>query len=171
MMPEEIRYILLSAHYRTKVNFTIEKQHEAKKGIQRIIELRARLNEINDNMDNDLPLEAEAFNNALDDDLDSPKALGIFFEWVRSVNSALDKKTISDEQSSQGLNFITYFDSIYSILPASDSVPQSVIDLANEREITRQNKEWGKADILREEILKKGWIVKDTIDGPKFSRI
>ena len=170
MMPEEIRYILLSAHYRTKVNFTIEKQHEAKKGIQRIIELRARLNEINDNMDNNLPLEVEAFNNALDDDLDSPKALGIFFEWVRSVNSALDKKTISDKQSSQGLNFITYFDSIYSILPASDSVPQSVIDLANEREITRQNKEWGKADILREEILKKGWIVKDTIDGPKFSR-
>ena len=97
--------------------------------------------------------------------------MGIFFEWVRSVNSALEKKTISDEQSSQGLNFITYFDSIYSILPASDSVPQSVIDLANEREITRQNKEWGKADILREEILKKGWIVKDTIDGPKFSRI
>ena len=69
----------------------------------------------------------------------------------------------------EGLNFIAYFDSIYGILPKAGSAPKDVIGLVEEREDARQNKDWEKSDKIRDQILEKGWIVKDKIDGPKLT--
>ncbi|MBC8345110.1 MAG: cysteine--tRNA ligase [Candidatus Marinimicrobia bacterium] len=169
MTSEEIRYNFLSAHYQTKVNFTLEKQHEAKRSIHRIMELQSRLNEIDSDLCNDFPLEVEQFNDALENNLDSPKALAVFFDWIRRINISMDEKTLSNKEASKGLKFISYFDSIYGILPKTDSVPQGVLDLSKEREGARQNKDWEKSDELRDQISGMGWMVKDTNDGPKLT--
>lgn len=166
---EEIRYIMLSAHYRTKVNFTLDKQHEAKVSIRRIQELKLRLEEMDSEACNGFSTEMEQFNIAIENDLDSPNALAVFFEWIRNTNSKLDEKVFTESDVSKGLNFIAYFDSIYGILPKSGSAPKDVIGLVKEREDARQNKDWEKSDKIRDQILEKGWTVKDKIDGPKLT--
>ena len=166
---EEIRYIMLSAHYRTKVNFTLDKQHEAKVSIRRIQELKSRLEEMDSEACNGFSTEMEQFNIAIENDLDSPNALAVFFEWIRNTNSKLDEKVFTESDVSKGLNFIAYFDSIYGILPKSGSAPKDVIGLVKEREDARQNKDWEKSDKIRDQILEKGWTVKDKIDGPKLT--
>mgnify|MGYP006085005801 FL=1 len=166
---EEIRYIMLSAHYRTKVNFTLDKQHEAKVSIRRIQELKLRLEEMDSEACNGFSTEMEQFNIAIENDLDSPNALAVFFEWVRNTNSKLDEKVFTASDVSEGLKFIAYFDSIYGVLPKSGSAPKDVVSLVEEREYARQNKDWEKSDKIRDQILEKGWTVKDKIDGPKLT--
>ena len=166
---EEIRYIMLSAHYRTKVNFTLDKQHEAKVSIRRIQELQSRLEEMDSEICDGFPTEVEQFNIAIENDLDSPNALAVFFEWVRNTNSKLDEKVFTASDVSEGLKFIAYFNSIYGVLPKSGSAPKDVVSLVEEREYARQNKDWEKSDKIRDQILEKGWTVKDKIDGPKLT--
>jgi len=54
-------------------------------------------------------------------------------------------------------------------LPKAGFAPKDVIDLVGEREDARQNKDWEKSDKIRDQILEKGWIVKDKINGPKLT--
>ena len=166
---EEIRYILLSAHYRTKVDFRLNKQHEAKKVIQRIQELKYRLESISSSVSTGFPEETNSFNVALENDLDSPKAMSVFFDWIRRTNIELDNNKLVAKRAAEGLNFIRYFDSIYGLLPEKESIPQDILDLVNEREDARQNGEWEKSDRLRNLIASKGWLVKDTPSGSKLS--
>ena len=87
---EEFRYIVLSPHYRSKVNFSLDKKHEAKKAIQRIMGLKERLEKFDESESVELPRGADNFISALENDLDSPAALAIFFDWIRETNSKLD---------------------------------------------------------------------------------
>jgi len=167
--PEEIRYTMLSAHYRSKLNFTLDKKHEAKMAIQRITELKDRLSQFEKSGKNNLPEEAEDFKLALCDDLDSPKALAIFFDWLRKTNKKLDGNKLSKLDANKGNNFISFFDSIYGVLKDSLMIPDDVLSLIEEREIARKNNDWAKSDNIRYKINKKGWIVKDTPNGPKIT--
>ena len=166
---EEIRYILLSTHYRTKVDFRLDKQHEAKKVIQRIQELKSRLESISSSVSTGFPDETNSFNLALENDLDSPKAMSVFFDWIRKTNIKVDKNKLIAKKAAEGLNFIAYFDSIYGLLPKKESIPQNILDLVAEREEARRNGEWEKSDRLRNLIASEGWLVKDTPSGSKLS--
>ncbi|MDP6992380.1 MAG: cysteine--tRNA ligase [Candidatus Marinimicrobia bacterium] len=166
--PEEIRYIMLSGHYRTKINFTLDKQHEAKASIQRIQSLKDRLQDLNENDSDEFPVEKSNFDTALENDLDAPNSLALFFDWVRATNSALDKDALSRDDVAKGLNFISYFNDVFGVLSESATIPKDVMELVSERELARQNKDWAKSDKLRDLIGSKGWVVKDTPDGPKL---
>ena len=166
---EEIRYIMLSAHYRSKLNFSLEKQHEAKMAIQRILELSDRLDQFASTEEKGLPVEAENFKLALSDDLDSPKALAIFFDWLRKTNRRLDNNKLSQSDIDKGKNFIYLLDSLYSLLNKKTMVPDKILVLVKEREQARKNNDWEKSDKIRTQISKDGWIVKDTPNGPKIS--
>ena len=166
---EEIRYIMLSAHYRSKLNFSLEKQHEAKMAIQRILELNDRLDQFVSTEEKGLPVEAENFKLALSDDLDSPKALAIFFDWLRKTNRRLDNNKLSQSDIDKGKNFIYLLDSLYSLLNKKTMVPDEILVLVKERERARKNNDWEKSDKIRIQISKDGWIIKDTPNGPKIT--
>ena len=166
---EEIRYIMLSAHYRSKLNFSLEKQHEAKMAIQRILELNDRLDQFVSTEEKGLPVEAENFKLALSDDLDSPKALAIFFDWLRKTNRRLDRNKLSQSDIDKGKNFIYLLDSLYSLLNKKTMVPDEILVLVKERERARKNNDWEKSDKIRIQIIKDGWIIKDTPSGPKIT--
>ena len=166
---EEIRYIMLSAHYRSKLNFSLEKQHEAKMAIQRILELNDRLDQFVSTEEKGLPVEAENFKLALSDDLDSPKALAIFFDWLRKTNRRLDSNKLSQSDIDKGKNFISLLDSLYSLLNKKTMVPDEILVLVKERERARKNNDWEKSDKIRIQISKDGWIIKDTPSGPKIT--
>ena len=67
------------------------------------------------------------------------------------------------------LNFIYYFNSIFSIIKEQSDIPNEILKLASLRENARQNKDWKKSDELRNIIASEGWTVEDTSDGQKLS--
>ena len=171
MTVQEFRYIVLSAHYRSKVNFALDKRYEAKMAIQRIMELKDRLEEFEESESDDLPSDAGKFISALENDLDSPAALAVLFEWLRKTNSKLDKNELSKSDIQKGNHFITFFNSIFGILYEKFEIPKNIIELVKKRERARENNDWVKSDEIRKELNINGWNVKDTPTGPKITQI
>jgi cysteinyl-tRNA synthetase len=165
--PEALRYLLLSGHYRTNINFSVDKKHEALKVIQRINDFYNRLLNLTANRDKtiDLPEAYNSFEKALDDDLNTPEALAIFFDWVRKTNALIDSNSLRDIEIISAVNFIEKFNSMFDLIVEKSDVPSEVIKLVNEREEARKNKDWAKADSIRNQILELGWIVEDTPNG------
>ena len=164
----EIRYIMLTSHYRSKVNFTLHKQHEAKMGIKRIQTLKSRLKLLNSSINNSYPDVKKVFDESLCDDLDTPKAIALVFDWVRKLNIELDKKNLTDDEAASALNFINYFNSIFNILSDDFDIPDEILKLAEERQNARDNKDWTESDKLRDLIDLKGWIIRDDNEGQKI---
>jgi len=166
---EEIRFTLLSAHYRSKLNFSLKQNQEARTAIQRITDIQQRLFELKDSAktESSMPDEFEEFVAALDNDLDTPKAFAIFFSWIRSMNNLLDKGELMLSQINGGLEFIGKFDDLFAIIPEEEIVPQELYDLIDKREKARLKQDWKTADKIRNLLRKKGWLVEDSPSGPK----
>ncbi len=167
---EEIRFILLSPHYRSKLNFSLNQNHEAKTAIQRVTDVQQRLFELSgsDREESSMPDEFEEFVAALDDDLDTPKAFAIFFGWIRSMNKLLDREELMLSQINGGLEFIKIFDDLFAIIPEKENVPRKLYDLIEKREKARLNQDWKTADKIRNLLHKEGWLVEDSPNGPKL---
>ena len=166
--PEEIRFVMLSAHYRTKLSFSIEQCLEARTAIQRIASLYNRLiNIANGNLDKyNLPIEFQDFIKALDNDLDTPKALAIFFKWIRSINKKIDNNQAMNNKDINGsIQFLKIVDNIFGLLIKEDSPPDEIHSIAEEREVYRKAGDWEKADQLRDKIYSLGWVIEDKADG------
>ena len=105
---EAIRYMLLNGHYRTNINFSIDKKNEALKVTQRINTFYERLLDLSENCDetNDLPSEYSLFEKALDDDLNAPEALAVFFDWMRKTNIKIDSNSLVDNEITSAVNFV-----------------------------------------------------------------
>lgn len=169
--PEEFRFIMLSSHYRSRVNFSMKRKNEARSAIKRIKELQSRLLDITNEKSNELPKAVKLFNQCLGDDLDTPNALAEFYNWIRFTNQKIDKKNLSKNEAAKANAFIFYFNSIFDILSTNDNIPEEIMSLVQIREKYRENKEWEKSDLLRDDLLAKGWLVKDTSDGSKLTKI
>ena len=166
---EEIRFTLLSAHYRSKLDFSLKQKQEARTTIQRITDFQQRLLELKDSTqtESSIPDEFEEFVAALDDDLDTPKAFAIFFGWIRSMNKLLDRGEFKFSQINGGLDFIEKFDDLFAIIPDAESIPQNIYDLIKKREKARLKQDWKTADKIRNQLYQEGWLVADSPSGPK----
>ena len=166
---EEIRFTLLSAHYRSKLDFSLKQKQEARMTIQRITDFQQRLLELKDSAqtESSIPDEFEEFVAALDDDLDTPKAFAIFFGWIRSMNKLLDRGEFKFSQINGGLDFIEKFDDLFAIIPDAESIPQNIYDLIKKREKARLKQDWKTADKIRNQLYQEGWLVADSPSGPK----
>jgi cysteinyl-tRNA synthetase len=171
--PEALRYLLLSGHYRTNINFSVEKKHEALKVIQRINDFYNRLLELFTKYDktSKLPDEYYSFEKALDDDLNTPEALAVFFEWLRKTNAQIDNKSLRNKEIISAINFVEKFNSVFDLLIEKSAVPTKIKDLVKEREAARKEKNWVKADSIRNKILGMGWVIEDSADGFKLKPI
>ena len=166
---EEIRFTLLNAHYRSKLDFSLKQKQEARTTIQRITDFQQRLLELKDSSqtESSIPDEFEEFVAALDDDLDTPKAFAIFFGWIRSMNKLLDRGEFKFSQINGGLDFIEIFDDLFAIIPDAESIPQNIYDLIKKREKARLKQDWKTADKIRNQLYQEGWLVADSPSGPK----
>ena len=170
--PETLRFLLLNGHYRTKIDFSVDKKQEAKKVVQRVNDFYDRLMSYSINKKTKkLPKEFDLFVAALDDDLNTPKALGIFFEWLRRSNIELDNDSFIEDKIAQAINFVEEFNSVFDLLVPKSQIPQKISDLVQKREEARANKDWAEADTYRDEIKALGWIIEDTKDGAKLKAI
>jgi cysteinyl-tRNA synthetase len=163
---ESLRYALISSHYRSKLSFSSNKLDDARKAVHRINDIYNRLQGIISD-GNSFPNEYDKFIEALVDDLNTPKALGILFNYLKELNRKIDNDKLTDEESSRGILFIKKADEIFSFLKDKTGIPDEIAKLVAKRNEARKDKNWKLSDLLREELKEKGWIVEDTLNGSK----
>jgi len=171
--PECIRFQLLSGHYRTKINFSLDKKQEGDRVVQRINEFFNRLIKLEaDQFATDkLPDIYPSFRDRMNDDLDTPRSLAIFFDYMKSINTQIDDKTISNDTLGQAWNFLQVFDSIFGFLKEqSQDIPSDVQSLVSERQRAREEKDWARSDSIRDDLKSMGWLVVDTPDGQELKK-
>jgi cysteinyl-tRNA synthetase len=170
---EAIRYVLLSTHYRQKLNFTWDKLDEAHAAIERLRSAARRLEQVS--KDGDLSVDdfvaeaAENFEAALDDDLNIAGALGHVFSLVKEANTLLDAGEMTQSAASSIREQLEQFDTILDVLvPAEESpeIPMDILRMVEERQEARKAKNYEKADALRDTIEQRGYEVEDTPQGP-----
>jgi cysteinyl-tRNA synthetase len=168
----EVRYVLLSAHYRLPLNFTFEGLTAARSALLRLDEWQQRLADLAATANSsELPLAAaeDAFAAALDDDLNISAALGALFDLVRDTNRSMDEGKISPEQARGWLDYWSRINSVLRLEADTSTIPEEINTLVAQRHAARAAKNWPESDRLRDELLKRGWVVKDTKGGTKLT--
>src|SRR3989338_5900292 len=164
--PLHYRYLCLLTHYRKPLHFSLDNIDAAKNAYERlkrkVIELR---NE--ERIGKDLSKEYEKrFHDAINDDINIPAGLQVFLKAIDDF----------DFDSKKKLLLLEHFDSVLGIGVADMQetavlLPSEVQHLVDARERLRKNKLWAEADIIRERIKEKGYIVEDKPEGPKIDKI
>ncbi len=168
----DIRYALLTVNYRLPLNFTFAGLDGARAALARLDEWTERLAEYaGPHAPEPTPLAAarEQFFAALDDDLNISGAMGHLFVLIRDSNAAMDARTLTQAQAAQLLADWQRMNAVLALERDAQVIPAEVTLLVEQRQQARGAKDWKKSDELRDEILKLGWVVKDTKDGPKLS--
>jgi cysteinyl-tRNA synthetase len=169
--PEAIRYTLISTHYRSKLNFTSDKVRASQKCIHKLRELKRRLEKVEDDgskVDSDSEIENMLirFSEKLSDDLNISGALGELFIWVNIIFVKLDDKTLVYSSAKEALKALDIVDAVLGVMDNSNSeVNENIQLLIDERNMARLNKDWGKADSVRDQLDKMGIVLDDTTDG------
>ena len=165
---QSIRYQLLAGHYRSKITFSIEKKHEGDKVVQRLSDFYNRLQKLNANESStgSMPEAYSKFRDRMNDDLDSPQALAVFFDWMKTVNGKIDKNVITDSELGEAWEFLVVFDSVFGFIRNQDfEIPDKINLLLNKRQKARDEENWVESDLIREHLKEKGWMVDDSPDG------
>ncbi|MCF7729041.1 MAG: cysteine--tRNA ligase [Chthoniobacterales bacterium] len=174
----EIRYVLLSVHYRMPLNFTMEGLEAARHSLYRIDEWKRRLEDFTRNtstsahplLENCGSVRLEDFFIALDDDLNISAALAVLFDVIRESHRLLDHKALSGEEVIALLVWWNRVDSILAVTLDSlnEEIPKEVQQLISLRQEARDSKNWIESDRLREAIQAHGWMIKDTKNEQKL---
>lgn len=178
-----VRFFLLSAHYRSPLNFSGELMEAAKNGYDRIVTSVENLKYLmknasageKDEQEGELLKEAETFidkfDAAMEDDFNTADAIAVIFELVKFANqnasagnSKAFLKALSDE-------IILLSDICGLIVEKEEQMLEADIEkLIEERQEARKNKDFTRADEIRNELLQKGIILEDTREGVKWKR-
>lgn len=169
--PATLRFYFLSAHYRSPLDFseTILKQAEA--AVMRINEWRNKLAQCSDHRNKKENLKKtketeetlKKIKEAMDDDFNTPEAIGAFFELIRQTNPKIEAGQVA---MAELLKIITFFTTVLGIVPKPITYPTEVQKLIDQREMARQAKNFTLADLLRSSIESLGYQIDDTSYGP-----
>ncbi len=166
--PLDLRYYLLSVHYRTNLKFTWKGMDDAKKARTKIVEWIKERDQKSDDGDADATNEiqkfSDAFMDAMNADLNTSAAIAVIFDTMSwSRNQALSKKSCA--VMTEFINRIKKTFGCFEPDAASDSVPPDVQALVDQRKAARKAKDFAGSDRLRDAINAKGFEVKDTAQG------
>ncbi|NNC89148.1 MAG: cysteine--tRNA ligase [Akkermansiaceae bacterium] len=170
--PMEIRYVLIGGHYRKPVNFTFDSLHAAREALAKLARGERDLARAAGEdappayrevagLD-DLGVFAPALA-ALQDDLNTAEALGRLFTGLRTA--------ADDHAATNWRGFHAVLAALGLRLPSLEvDVPDEIRALAEKRGEARADKDWAASDALRDELLEKGWLVKDSRDGYELEK-
>jgi cysteinyl-tRNA synthetase len=175
--PRAIRYLLLTAHYRKQLNFTFDGLNQAAQALLRIDNLIARLNDIKQ----DAPANQQvidrcnaflhAFTETVDDDLNIAGGIGVFFDFVHDINTMIDTGAISKTDAAHVMDVLKKIDTVFGFIFFPEVVnlnKEEIEALIAERNKARKEKNFAKADAIRDELLQKGIILQDTKEGTRW---
>lgn len=181
--PQVLRFFMLSAHYRSPLNFSAELMDAAGNGYERIVTSVSNLNYLLENAASDtmsdeekkLAEEAEGFiakfDEAMDDDFNTADAIAAIFELVKFVNTNTDAGSSREYLNILKEELVMLSDICGLIVEKKQEMLDSDIEaLIKERQAARKAKNFGRADEIRNELLSKGIVLEDTREGVKWKR-
>lgn len=174
---KQVRYLLLQTHYKTQLNFTLSGLKGAASSLERVQNLISRLQKVNLKGDPDAKMgslikQAESkFQDALLDDINISVALSVIFDLIREVHPLIDQDQLVEKDAEKLLNLLLSFDAVLGLLNfGQEEIPKELQEALQQREVARKEKDWKKADELRDFILEKGYTIEDTSKGPTLKR-
>jgi cysteinyl-tRNA synthetase len=172
-----LRYALIAVHYRAPLNFTDDSLTAAAAAVDRLDALVAALEAYREDRPDDqtlpeaLAVAREAFEAALDEDLNISAALAALFDLVRDVNRRIDARALSTGDAELALALLRELDSVLGVLPdVEEPLEPELKALVDARAAARGARDWGESDRLRDELQAKGITVEDTRDGQRWRR-
>lgn len=166
--PLVFRYLALTSHYRSKLNFTWVSLQAAQNSLERVYDFIKDLKSSNYRGSASLARHKSNFQDALANDLDMPKALAALWSLIHEYNkqpNRFDAKAVLrvlydfDEVLGLGLKGVKH-----------DTIPKEVIALVKKRQTYRENKQWSEADKIRTQISSLGYLMEDTPQGQKIKK-
>ena len=178
-----LRFFMLNAHYRSPLNFSADLMEAAKNSLERILEAAGKLSDRKDNgaaeniTEEELALLKEAegfvakFEAAMDDDFNTADALAAIFELVKFANTNVDENSSREFAGGLYEELFKLSDVLgLKIEKKEEILDKEIEDLIQERQAARKAKDFQRSDEIRDELLKKGIILKDTREGVKWQR-
>lgn len=178
-----LRFFMLSAHYRSPLNFSAELMDAAGTGLERIITAadnlkflknNAKLQNMTDAEKEDLERTQEyvdGFEKAMDDDFNTADAISSIFELVKYTNTTADTESSAEYLQSLLDLLIKLTDVLGIIVDKDDEIlAEDIETLIVQRQEARKSKNYARADEIREELLSKGIILEDTREGVKWKK-
>ena len=171
--PRSVRYFLISQHYRSPLDFSLENLDQAKNALAKLDEAYEKIASLQKERSFDFQHKPQEtlggsiaeFENAMDDDFNTEKALAVLHEIKNAALSAISSgKDISKGLEASAIKFMLENCLGITVL-RSENVPEAVKKLAEERETARKQKEWQKSDELRHTIDEMGFKVEDVAGG------
>ena len=174
---EVIRYFLISSHYRSPINYSLEIIEQCKSALERLYTCRESLDFAIKNAKNDIEDDEELlkliekrhqqFISAMDDDLNTADGLAAIFDLVKDINTRILDKQVSKNVCEAAAKL---FDELCDVLGLlynrkSNDLDSEIEALIAERQEARKNKDWATADRIRDELKARGIILKDTPQG------
>ncbi len=186
---EAVRMFMLSAHYRSPINFSEEQIEAARTSLQRLYTARDRMRALlSAAPERDPTAEEQAlldrladfehrFDAAMDDDLNTASAISVIFELVRDANAHLNEQSAKAAVSA-ALNSFTALTGVLGFAqkdaltnPADEeALPAEIQAMVDERAEARKNRNWARSDELRDAIKAAGYVLEDTKQGQKVHK-
>jgi cysteinyl-tRNA synthetase len=199
--PSAIRYLLSSVPYRKQLNFTFDGLKQAVHSVERLRTFKSRLEMArltagrNESLHNLAEQTKAEMRSALEDDLNTARALGAIFDMVRDANTAADKNELRQDDKAPLLDALRWFNEVFPVLNEDDAEKmaraaewakahgfensgativamsdQEVDRLIAERTAAKKVRDFAKADAIRAQLVEAGIVVEDTKDGIRWKR-
>ena len=176
--PLALRLLLASVHYRKQLNFTFDGVSQAQSAIQRGNDFLLRLGEVAEDGPASPEVEgivgkaSAGFEAAMDDDLNTSAALASVFEMVREINTLFDSRNLNSGDRETVLGFFTKVNTVFDVFNLEKEVleDQDILELIEERNSARKNKDFKRSDEIRDILQQKGIVLEDSKEGTRWKR-
>lgn len=178
-----LRFFMLSAHYRSPLNFSADLMEASKNGLERIVNAADNLKFLTKNAKAENMTEAEKelaaktdafvadFERAMDDDFNTADAVAAIFDLVKFINSNTDAESSTEYLNELFALLVKLTDVLGLIVDKKEEIlAEDIEKLIEERQAARKAKDFARADAIRDELLAKGIILKDTREGVQWKK-
>ncbi|RFT16140.1 MAG: Cysteinyl-tRNA synthetase [Candidatus Saccharicenans subterraneus] len=177
--PVDLRFFLLSTHYRKMLNFTFDGLEQARASRQRVLDFVYELEHrtLAPGAEPEIQGLAEKvltdFKESLADDLNISAALAVLFDFIREINSRLSRDLLKQEDAVRVLRTVEEIDRVLAILQErkEEALPPELLEKIELRQWARKEKNFALADAIREELRQQGIMLEDTKEGVRWKRI
>jgi len=159
-----------------QLNFTEEAVKASESAVQRLNDFVLKLKEIKNNDGNKeiaklIDKSKKLFEKEMDDDINISGALSHVFDFVKEINTMMMEGKIGKNDADRIISLMQDFDKVLGILEEQEEVDSDVQKLIDEREKARKEKNFKRADEIREELKRKGIILEDTKEGVRWKGV